>query len=109
MTDPDPFQDPAWHAFAEDVKDRLVPMIKDSSLSMALYTGGDPDPKQAIEIGYMVLLDKPIILTVAPGAQVPEKVARVADEIVEVNFDDPEDTALRIRAACDRVAEKRGL
>lgn len=107
--DGDPFNDPEWLAYAEDVKARLVPMVKDSALTMALYSGGDPDPKQAIEFGYMVLLDKPIILTVTPGAKVPDKVARVADEIVEADFDDAEGTAVRIREASERVAKKLGL
>lgn len=108
-TGDDPFQDPAWLEYAEDVKKRLVPMVKGSPLTMALYSGGDPDPKQAIEFGYMILLNKPIILTVTPGATVPDKVARVADEIVEADFDDPEGTSKRIQEACARVAEKFGL
>lgn len=107
--DDDPFKDPAWEAFAEQVREELVPKVKDSALSVALYTGGDPDPKQAIEIGYMVLLNKPIIVAVTPGAVVPENLMRVADDVVEVNMDDTAGTAQRLKEATLRVAEKRGL
>jgi nucleoside 2-deoxyribosyltransferase len=104
----DPFDDPEWLAYADHVRESLIPMVKNSALSVAMFGTGDPDPKQAIEIGYMVLLDKPIIVTVMPGAKVPNKLARVADEIVEA-ADDPATTSMRLKAAIKRVAEKRGL
>ena len=107
--DEDPFDDPQWKAFADDVKTELVPKLKSSALSIALYSGGDPDPKQAIELGYMVLLDKPIIIAVLPGSVVPNNLMKVADEIVEVDFDDVVKTGERIKAATIRVAKARGL
>lgn len=109
MSDDDPFEDPQWLEFAESVRTDLIPKVKGSALSVALFTGGDPDPKQAIELGYMVLLDKPIIIAVVPGAVVPNNLVRVADEIVEVNFGDPVKASEAIRAATERVAIKRGL
>lgn len=101
MNDPndDPFQDPAWLNYADHIRKELIPMIKESSITMALVTGSDPDPKQAVELGYMVLLDKPIIACVTAGTKVPNKLAIVADAIVEINLDDPEDTAKRIGEA----------
>lgn len=103
----DPFDDPEWKQYAEHVKKNLIPMIKKSAISVALFSGGDPDPKQAIELGYMILLDKPIIVSVLRGAKVPDNLVRVADEIVEADFDDPEGTAFRLRAAVKRVVDKR--
>lgn len=108
-SDEDPFDDPAWLNFAEDVKENLIPKVKESALSIAVYTGGDPDPKQAVELGYMVLLDKPIIIAVMAGAKVPENLVRVADEIIEIDVDDPAKAGERLKAATKRVAEKRGL
>jgi nucleoside 2-deoxyribosyltransferase len=78
-------------------------MIKESAVTMALITGRDPDPKQAVELGYMILLDKPIIAVVTPGAKVPNKLAICADAIVEANLDDSKDTAIRIKEAIDSL------
>lgn len=105
MTNPndDPFQDPAWLEYADHVREELIPMIKDSSITMALYTGKDPDPKQAVELGYMVLLDKPIITVVPPGTPVPNKLAIVSDAIVEADFDNPMELARRIKVAVDEL------
>lgn len=100
----DPFEDPEWVRFADDVRKNLIPQIKGSAVTMALCTVADPDPKQAIEIGYMVLLDKPIIAVVLPGAKVSNKLAGVADAIVKADMDNPDETSKRIAAAIKEVA-----
>lgn len=99
----DPFEGPEWERYAEDVKKNLIPRIKDSTCSMALFSGGDPDPKQAIELGYMFLLDKPIIAVVIPGAKVPDKLVRVADAIVEADPSQPEKASAAIAEALKRL------
>ena len=63
------------------------------------------DPKLAIETGYMILMDKPIILAVTPGSKIPSKLALVADEIVEMDMSDPKFSD-RLREAIERVAAK---
>lgn len=95
----DPFTDPEWLAYAAHVRNELIPMIKESAVTMAMVTGSDPDPKQAVELGYMIMLDKPIITAVTPGAKLPNKLAVVSDAIIEIDMDDPEGTATRIREA----------
>lgn len=95
----DPFQDPQWLAYAERARRELIPMIKGSAVTMAMVSGSDPEPRQAMETGYMILLDKPIITVVTPGAKVPNKLAMVSDAIVEADFDKPEEMARRIRDA----------
>lgn len=99
----DPFDDPAWKRYAKRVQKELVPMMKDSRVTMALATGSEPDPKMAIEIGYMILLDKPIITVVTPGAKVSNKLAMISDAIVEADLDDP-NAAGRIAEAIQRIA-----
>ena len=106
--DDDPWQDPGWLEYAMHARDELVPMIEGSAITLALL-GGKVDPKQACELGYMIMLDKPIIAVVMPGAKVPDKLVRVADEIVEgADMNDPR-FQKRLHAAIARVQKKLGL
>jgi hypothetical protein len=73
-------------------------MLADSAVSLTIYSGG-VDGKLALELGASVLLDKPIIVMVAPGAKVPKKVVRVADKIIEADLDDPAKATEKIRDA----------
>lgn len=100
-----PFDDPGWLEYAQHAREKLEPMVKDSSIAMSVYSG-EIDPKMAIELGYMVMLDKPIIAVVTPGVKVPDKLVKVADEIVELSLDDPTFQE-RIMAAMDRVMAKQ--
>lgn len=105
--DSDPFDDPVWKAYAKQAREKLAPMIEDSAITVSVYSGAEVDPKMAIETGYMVLLDKPIIAVVTPGCKVPGKLALVADEIVEMALDDPT-FPKRLQAAMARVMAKQG-
>lgn len=100
----DPFDSPEWREYARSAREELVPKIADSAVAVSLYNG-TLDPKMAIETGYMILMDKPIIAIVTPGAKVPRKLALVADEIVELALDDPSFQE-RLGAAVLRVANK---
>jgi hypothetical protein len=75
---------------------------------VALVSGGEPDAKQAVEIGFMMLLDKPLIIAVTPGSVVPEKLARAADAIVEVDLLDPAAGQQAIQRAIDEILEREG-
>lgn len=103
----DPFQDPQWLEYADHIRKELIPMIQDSAITMSLVPGDGQvcDPKFAVELGYMIMLDKPIIAIVNPGAKVPPKLTLVADEIVEGDINDP-DFQDRLHAAIDRVQAK---
>ena len=83
MTDQDdPFTGEDWIEFADDVLDRMVPMMRDSAVVVSVVTNR-PDVKFAVELGFSILLDKPIIIVVEPGSKVPSKLVAVADAIVE--------------------------
>lgn len=45
------------------------------------------DLKFAMETGAAIMLDKPILLIVFPGSDVPPKLRMIADEIVETDLD----------------------
>ena len=102
-----PFEGPEWAEYSDHVKENLIPMIRDSAVAVSLVSD-QLDPKLAIETGYMILMDKPIILAVTPGSKIPSKLALVADEIVEVDLDDPSFSD-RLREAIERVAAKLDL
>lgn len=80
--------------FVKRAEGSLVPQMQDSHIAMQIYTG-KIDCKFAMEVGVAILLDKPIIVTVAPGCEIPEKLAKVADRFVELDPKNPEDTAKR--------------
>jgi hypothetical protein len=100
--------DAEFEAYAERVLTELVPKIEDSAVTVSLVPSGPSDVKFAVELGLSIMLDKPIIAVVDPGAEVPAKLVQVADEIVEADFSAPDDSVQRIRDAVFRVTNKRG-
>ncbi len=99
----DPFESPEGREWRKHANEELRPMIQDSTYSMALISGTTPDAKQAVEIGFILLLGKPLILAVSPGAKVPDGLARAADEIVEFDTAKMESTQRRINEAIERL------
>lgn len=103
------WDNPEFRAYAARCREKLQPMVEQSHISVALVPpNGEVDVKLAVELGYMILLDKPIIAVIPPGTPVPLKLAKVADEIVEGDLRDPTMPA-RLREAVDRLAKKQGL
>ena len=78
----DPFTDPGFKAFLARAAQELPKLIGGSKISVSIVPD-DVDPKFAIELGYMIMLDKPIVLVVPVGRQVPDKLVRVADRIIQ--------------------------
>lgn len=101
---------PEFRAYAKRCRETLEPMVKGSHVAVSIVPprADQVDVKLAVELGYMILLDKPIIAIIPPGTPVPLKLAKVADEIVEGDMRDPTMPA-RLRAAVDRVTKKQGL
>jgi nucleoside 2-deoxyribosyltransferase len=100
----EPFdRDPKVNEWLKQRNADLRPMISDSAYAISLISGKEPDAKQAVELGFMILLDKPIVLAVVPGVKVPERLARCADEIVEVDLEDFEGTQRSLQAAMERL------
>jgi hypothetical protein len=102
---PDPFDSPEWDAYARRVVTELVPMIADSVATAIILSPNDPDVKIAVELGFSILLNKPIVAVRAPGVTVPPKLAAIADEIVDFI---PGDDA-RTMEALNRALQRLGL
>lgn len=80
-------KDREWDRFVSHVREELVPKIFSSSIYLSI-TPESPekvDVKFAVELGLAVMLDKPIIAMVRPGAVVSDNLRRVARRIVEVD------------------------
>lgn len=103
----DPFESAEWKAYAEHVVNELVPKLESSAITLSLVPDGDPDVKFAVELGFCIMMDKPIIAVVSPNAKVPAKMVAVADAIVEGPIDDPS-FQQRLMAALDEVLPKNG-
>jgi hypothetical protein len=97
--------DRAWRDFSRSFRTDGLPKILSSAVCMSLVSGDgrDFDVKQATELGAMLLLDKPLILVCMPGAVIPSRLRRAADEVVEDW--DPADMASqdRVGAALRRL------
>jgi len=86
--------------------DNLVPLLKDASVTVSLVPTGETDLKYALELGLSIMMDKPIIAVVTPGAKVPSRLLRVADAIVEGDLGHPETLRDRITAAIERLDDE---
>lgn len=94
---PDP--DLEWETH---VRETLIPMITGSAATISLVPRGGTDVKFAVELGYTLMLDKPLILVVAPGVNVPKRLRRAADAIVVGEVQHPR-TQTQIRDVLKQV------
>lgn len=60
-------------------------------ISIVPETAMKTDVKFAVELGFSIMMDKPIIAVVRPGTRVPDRLVRVADAIVECNMESETD------------------
>lgn len=102
MTTDDPWDHPSTQAWIKHVLSDLGPKIENSACTVSIVPTTGTDVKFAVELGFSIMYDKPIILAVFPGSQIPDHLRRVADEIVEVAQGD-QTSGLRIKAAIERV------
>lgn len=99
--------DPVYQAWAQRIRRELVPMLEDSAASVTLVSPKGPDVKFAVELGLSIMMEKPIIAVVQPGMKIPKGLAKVADEIVEVDWDgDMERNHASIQAAFQRIQDR---
>lgn len=83
----DAWSNPDVRAFLRDAEENLVPKLENSAITVSVLTEKALlDPKFAIELGFSILLDKPIIVAVAPGVKVPGKLVLAADHIMEADM-----------------------
>lgn len=84
----DPFGTVEWEAYAAHARETLIPMVAGSAVTAFLATSAEPDVKQALELGMMILLDKPIIVILVDG-QPREDLSRGLRRIANGFLDGP--------------------
>lgn len=99
--------DPEFRKWARRIEAELVPMIDGSSCTVSLVPRGPSDVKFAVELGLSIMMDKPIILAIMPGMKIPAKLAKVADDIIEVDvMGDPQKAQ---KSVTDAILRMQGL
>jgi len=80
--------DPEFKAWAAHLVDEVIPKMKGSAMTISLAPSpeSESDIKYAVELGLSIMLDKPIVILAMPGQVLPEKLRRVADRIIEVDW-----------------------
>lgn len=71
-----------WDQFVRGCIEDLVPKMSGSAMVMTLVSG-KPDIKFAVELGMAIMLDKPILALALPGSEVPARLRRAADMVLE--------------------------
>jgi len=84
----DPWDMPEMKEWADHIRKELVPKLVGSAATVSIVPKGETDVKYAVELGMSIMLEKPLVLMVSPGAHVPDKLAQIADAIIEIDFDD---------------------
>lgn len=85
-----PEEQEQWEKWVQDVREHTVKGMAKSAFVLQLVPRNEPDIKFAVELGLSILMDKPILAVVQPGASISSKLARIADRVVEVDVDTTE-------------------
>lgn len=104
----DPWDSPDAQEWIAHVRKTLLPMLDESAICAVLGPDvGSVDVKIAVELGAMILMEKPILVIALPGRRVPDKLRMVADDIV---YADPmsEDGQRQIQEAITAIHERLG-
>ena len=89
--------------YLERARREMFPKMKGSALCLTIL--GDPDPKLALELGAAILFNKPIVLCVPKGREVPLSLRTIAHKIVEVDDMNDEESRKLLTAAISEVME----
>jgi len=102
---------PEFDKWVEKVRTELVPKIDGSAIFVSI-TPSKPekvDVKFAVELGLAIMMNKPIIATCQPGTEIPEKLTKVVDRFVEMDFNDTAESAKRLGETAKELINELGL
>lgn len=83
----DPWKTLEGEAWVRAVLDDMLPKLSESAAALSIVPDGVGDVKLWVELGAAIMLDKPIVAVVFGDRPIPERLIRVADDIVRI----PED------------------
>jgi nucleoside 2-deoxyribosyltransferase len=95
-----------WEAFVAHARREALEKIADSAFVVQLVAE-EPDVKVAVELGFAILLDKPLLAVVMPHSRPSAKLLAIADEVVEADVDTEAGRA-KVAAAIDRLMSEVG-
>jgi len=95
------------HPFFQHARNSTFPMIEGAYNALMILDGGKPHPKFCLELGAAIMFDKPILLLVLPGVEIPLGLRTIANKIVEVADNDPKspETQRRLTAPLREMFE----
>jgi hypothetical protein len=86
----DPFKSPDYRRYAKRFFDEVAPMIKSSAYMVTIAPPTSAaDVKIATELGFAILLDKPLVVLAPRGRHIAEKLLRIADHVITGDMDTP--------------------
>ena len=95
----DPFKTKEWDEYSEQVIRDMLPKMKSSEVVVSIATGKDKaDVKLAVEIGFCLLLGKPLVLMVDQAEKLPPGLLRAADEVVYGEIQHPKTRQAMVEA-----------
>ena len=94
-----------FQEFEKRVRKELVPKIESSKI-FASICNGTVDVKFAVELGLAIMHNKPIIACVTPGTIIPDKLAQIADAIVEFDPNNMKESSDRLMEEIERMTKK---
>jgi len=97
--------EPEVREWLESADRELLPMMERSRIALALF-GGKIDAKLCLEIGAVVLYDKPIVIMATDANEVPANLAKCATQIVRGDPTDPL-TKKRLADAVAKIVKER--
>jgi hypothetical protein len=98
-----------WDRFVAWQHEHTVKAMAASAMVMTIVPRGDSDVKFAVELGFAIMMGKPIIALALPGVTVPYGLRKVADAIIVADLDTEAGRELadrQMRAAVARVKER---
>ena len=106
LEDLTPEQRADWNDFVEHFRRDAMEKIAGSDAFISIVPKADEvDVKFVTELGFAIMLGKPLIVLVTPGASVSAKLRAIADEVVEMDID-VEEGRRAFAAAIERVLGK---
>ena len=99
----DPYRSKEWRNFTRSVINDMLPKMKESALVVGLSTASDEaDCKMAVEIGFCLLLGKPLLIMAEKEGDVHPGLLRAADEVVYGEIQHPKNQQA-LHEAMDRM------
>jgi hypothetical protein len=77
------WEEPTAKVWMKHVINETAPKLKSSSIAISLFpSNAEGDVKFWVELGAMIMMDKPILVVAFASDQIPHKLCLVADEVV---------------------------